>query len=251
MSVTLTRAMAVAQTTPVRGDVEANLEEHLRLVDLAAEKGASTLLFPELSLTGYELDLAAELAFTETDSRLRPLISLAQTHGMTLIVGAPVRSGRRLHIGAFVLNPDRSVGLYTKHHLGAFHPSVSPDGVVPPAEQTVFDAGTHNPLISAGGRHAAVAICADTSKVSHPAIAAKRGAKTYLASMFFTPSEAEKENSRMRAYAIRHSMVVVMANYGGPSGGLEAGGGSAIWSVRGELVAQLDSVGSGVAVSPP
>ncbi|MGH2830821.1 MAG: nitrilase-related carbon-nitrogen hydrolase, partial [Actinomycetota bacterium] len=49
------RSIAVAQTSPVRGDVQANLEEHGRLVRVAAAEGAQLVVFPELSLTGYEL----------------------------------------------------------------------------------------------------------------------------------------------------------------------------------------------------
>ena len=49
------RALAAAQTVPVRGDVEANLAQHVRLVRVAAEEKAQVLVFPELSLTGYEL----------------------------------------------------------------------------------------------------------------------------------------------------------------------------------------------------
>src|SRR5438552_3991429 len=39
------------------GDVQANLEEHVRLARLAAAEGAQVALFPELSLTGSELGL--------------------------------------------------------------------------------------------------------------------------------------------------------------------------------------------------
>lgn len=52
---TRSRSIAVAQTCPVAGDVQANLDEHLRLARLAAEEGAQVVVFPELSLTGYEL----------------------------------------------------------------------------------------------------------------------------------------------------------------------------------------------------
>ncbi len=44
-------------------------------------------------------------------------------------------------------------------------------------------------------------------------------------------------------------MAVVLANYGGPSGGLSSGGRSAIWSEKGELLAQLEGIGPGVAVA--
>lgn len=66
-------SLAAAQTAPIRGDVEANLRQHAHLVRAAAEQGAEILVFPELSLTGYELNLAAELAFAEDDARLAPL----------------------------------------------------------------------------------------------------------------------------------------------------------------------------------
>ena len=237
------RSVAAAQTIPKRGDVDANVEGHVRLINAAAEEQARVLLFPELSLTGYELNLADALAFSESDSRLDPLIELAATHSMTLIVGAPVRVGVQLHIGAFILAPDRSVGLYTKHHLGAFpfH------GL--PAEDTVFQPGDRNPLVRLDGHTAAVAVCADTGRPSHPKEAADRGAKSYLASMFFTPSELEQEAAKLQAYAVRHSMSVVLSNFGGPTGGLASAGGSAIWSQEGTLLARLEGSGAGITIA--
>jgi predicted amidohydrolase len=241
--------IAVAQTIPVRGDVDQNLEQHIRLVQIAAEEGAQVLVFPELSLTGYELDLARELAFAERDPRLTPLIEVASTSSMILIVGAPVRTGSRFHIGAFIISSDRKVELYTKHHLGAFSAGASCDGIVPPAEATVFHPGKRNPLVRFDGNIAAVAVCADTGQRSHPQEAVERSARMYLASMFVIPSEFERETANLRGYSIQHSMTVAFANFGGPSGGLSSAGRSAIWSASGELIAQLDATGAGVAVA--
>ncbi len=71
--------------------MSANVQTHLRLVYAAAKQAAQVLVFPELSLTGYELDLVAGLAFAESDSRLGPLLDAAVETEMTLVVGAPVR----------------------------------------------------------------------------------------------------------------------------------------------------------------
>jgi predicted amidohydrolase len=245
---TYSRSIAVAQTCPVKGDVQANLKEHVRLAHLAAAEGAQVVVFPELSLTGYELSLANALAFSEDDPRLSSLLDVAASRAMTLIVGAPVRLGSRLHIGAFVLRPDRTTELYTKHHLGAFSPAASCDGIVPPAEATVFQAGDRNPLVRFGGNVAAVAVCADVGQSSHPQQAAEKGARTYLASMFVIPSDFEGEVAKLRRYAVQHSMMVALANFGSPSGGLASGGRSAIWSETGELLVQLRVRGAGVAV---
>ena len=87
------RSIAVAQTRPVAGDVPSNLDEHLDLARIAASEGAQVVVFPELSLVGYELDLADGLAFSEDDPRLSPLLDLAASRGTTLVVGAPVRIG--------------------------------------------------------------------------------------------------------------------------------------------------------------
>ena len=45
--------IAVAQIEAAFGDVEANLQKHLQVIDAARAAGAEVLLFPELSLTGY------------------------------------------------------------------------------------------------------------------------------------------------------------------------------------------------------
>ncbi|HEU4363997.1 MAG TPA: carbon-nitrogen hydrolase family protein [Candidatus Krumholzibacteria bacterium] len=189
--------MGVAQTIPIRGDVGANVEHHVRLVHAAAEERTQVLVFPELSLTGYEIELARELAFAEDDPRLSPLIDAASSCAMTLIVGAPITAGSSLHIGAFIITPDRAIDLYTKHHLGAFSAGASCDGVVPPAEATVFQPGDRNPLVRFGDGTAAVAVCADTGRSSHPQAAADRGVSTYLASMFVIPSEFEDETANL------------------------------------------------------
>ena len=244
-----TRSIGVAQTIPIRGDVGANVEQHVRLVHAAAEERAQVLVFPELSLTGYEIELARELAFTEDDPRLSPLADAASSCAMTLIAGAPVAAGSRLHIGAFIITPDRAIDLYTKHHLGAFSARASCDGVVPPAEATVFQPGDRNPLVRFGDGAAAVAVCADTGRSSHPQAAADRGVSAYLASMFVIPSEFEREIANLRAYAAQYSMAVAFANYGGPSGGLASAGRSGIWSERGEPVARLAASGTGLAVA--
>lgn len=214
--------LAAAQTVPICGDVTANIDEHLSLIATAADKDVSLVVFPELSLTGYEQQLAAELAFTSDDTRVNPLREAAATHGMTIVAGAPIRIEAKLHIGCFILHPDRNVEVYTKCYL---HES----------EQQVFDAGVCNPLIHSGDRTAAIAICAD--------------ANVYLVSAFFMTSGFAADLDRLRRYAVDHSMTVVLANFGGDSGGHETAGGSAIWNSAGTLVGSMDGKGVGLVVA--
>ncbi len=58
--------IAAAQVASVGGDITGNIRTHAAAIGSAAERGVSVLVFPELSLVGYEPDLADELAITAT-----------------------------------------------------------------------------------------------------------------------------------------------------------------------------------------
>lgn len=243
------RSLAAAQTVPVRGDVGANLDEHVRLARAAAARQVRVLVFPELSLTGYELDVAAALAFSERDPRLQPLVDVAVEHAMTVIAGAPVRSGQRLYIAALIVGADGSIAVYTKHHLGAFAPHAAPDGIVPPPEASVFAPGTRNPLVRFGGHVGAVAICADIGRPAHAQAAADRGAANFFAGVFVIPAHFDADMARLRQYALQHRMAVVFANFGGVSGGLPAAGRSAVLDQTGATLVELGATGAGLAIA--
>lgn len=228
--------VAAAQAISTRGAVEANLDHHCRLAELAAGQGVEVAVFPELSLTGYEPDIAATLAFSAEDERLKPLVEVAEAGEVILVVGAPVRLASGLHIGAFVLGPDRSVSVYTKRYLHG-------------GEEAVFVPGGLDPILELGDDRATLAICADTSHPEHAEAAAMRGAGLYLVGVFFTPEGYPAGTGRLAGYAELHAMAVVMANAGGPATGFASAGGSAVWSDSGSLVARLDGVGAGLVVA--
>lgn len=69
--------LASAQTSPKRFDINANLKDHYRLIELAAKNDADLILFPELSITGYEREKASELKFEKDDLRLVELRKLS------------------------------------------------------------------------------------------------------------------------------------------------------------------------------
>jgi len=55
--------LALAQINTKLGNVPANLDKHLQLIQEAQANGADLILFPELSLTGYVLqDLASAVS---------------------------------------------------------------------------------------------------------------------------------------------------------------------------------------------
>ena len=69
--------ICVAQTRPIKGDIQSNIDNHKKLIDLAVSYGADTVIFPELSLTGYEPELSKKLATNKDDSRFDDFQKLA------------------------------------------------------------------------------------------------------------------------------------------------------------------------------
>ena len=239
--------VAAGQTTPIAGHVSKNTQQHIRLTKIAADCGVNILVFPELSLTGYELTSAKALAFSPNDSRLDDLRAAARISNIFLVVGGPLLWESHLYIAAFILEPKGEVRIYTKRHLGAFSDSARVDGIPPPPESSIFSPGTLDPDLSCRGYRAHIAICADMGHPQHAESAAARGAQLYLGSLFVIPSLFAEESLRARKVAQRHNMTVVFSNFGGESsGGLSAAGRSAIYSPKGEVISEMGGRSAGL-----
>ncbi|MDX6183385.1 carbon-nitrogen hydrolase family protein [Flavobacterium sp. Fl-77] len=226
--------LAAAQTQPKRGDIEANLVDHYRLIKLAAEKGAHLIVFPEMSITGYERENATKLAFAKNDSRLDHLRKLSVEHNIIIVVGAPIQINEQLFISEFIIAPDHSIKIYTKQflHQGEdefFQPSLD-----------------HNPMILIDDQKISFAICADIDNPLHPENAGKKDTSIYIASIFFSPSGVPNAYRDLQNYAQKYKMNILMSNFSGASWGHPSGGKSAFWNNKGELVAQMNDSDSGL-----
>lgn len=226
--------IASAQTSPKLDNIQANLEEHYKLTELAAEHGASLVVFPEMSLSSYEREKAAGLSFSIDDPRLDNLRELSADKKITIVAGAPVLIGENLFIGALIIRPDDSILLYTKQYLHGDENNYF---------TSTFD---HNPMLEIENENIAFAICADINNPKHPENAKNAGASIYTAGIFFEPHEMTKAHNVLSNYAKTHSMNVLMSNLIGYPYGLSGGGESAFWNQKGELVASLNGTDTGI-----
>jgi predicted amidohydrolase len=228
--------LASAQTTVKRGDIESNLIDHYNLIDLASKNQAGLIVFPEMSITGYERKRALGMAFTENDSRLDILRQLSAEKQMILVVGAPILINNGLYIGAFIIKPDGSVSIYTKQYLHS-------------GEEAFFKPSSdYNPEIIIDNEQISIAICADIDNPSHAENAGKAGSTIYIASLFFTPSGIPDAYKTLSGYAGQYGMNVLMSNYCGRSWGFDAGGQSGLWDKNGKLITNLNDSDSGLLV---
>jgi predicted amidohydrolase len=229
--------IAAAQVASVRGDIAGNIRTHAAAISSAAEQGVAVLVFPELSLIGYEPDLAAELAITPTDERLAPLAALARRHRMALVVGAPLRNAEeKPGLGAILFDADGSTVTYAKMHLGG-------------SEPTYFLPGGTPLSFSTRGQTVGIAICADSSKLSHPQAYAAGGATVYAAGVFLNAEWYATDSPRLAEYASRFGMLVVMANHAASAGTGISVGKSAVWAPDGALLAEADDTASSLVIA--
>lgn len=226
--------VAAAQTTVVAHDVARNVQTHLAFVRAAAHEGAQVLVFPELSLTGYELPQLAAHVMDAEHPMLVPLRQAAHDHGVALVVGAPAPPARAdgpPAIGAWVLNADGSVALYRKRHLHGSEVQFASAGVDDALVLPLADTPT------------GLAICADATHPEHAKAAATAGAALYASGALISEHGYGPESAQMQGYARDHAMAVLLANHGGPSGGYVSAGRSAFWAPGGALVAAAPGAG--------
>ena len=222
--------IAAAQISSVGGDVSRNLAAHMDAVVAAASHNISALVFPELSLTGYEPDLAASLAFSVDDARVASLRRLAVEHRIALTVGAPVRTAAdKPAIGAFILTPDGDARTYLKMHLGK-------------SEVASFSPGEQPFTLDVDGHRLGISICADSSRESHAQTCRDLGAQIYAAGVFLTSEWYREDAPRLQKYAAKFGLLSVMANQAASGGTYESVGKSAIWAPGGDLLVQADGV---------
>ncbi|MET0264805.1 MAG: carbon-nitrogen hydrolase family protein [Duganella sp.] len=237
--------IAAAQTASVPGDLDANIRTHVRFIDAARAEGVQILVFPELSLSGYELPLLRQCALTADDVRLAPLRAAASAAGMTVIVGAPLIDqgaaqpciGSITFAGQHQAGSDALPGTYRKQYLHA-------------GEEVYAQPGPRGASAHAlHGQRYVEAICADISRAAHAQAAADAGASLYLAGALISVQGYATDAGLLQQYASTHGFGVLLANHGAPSGGYSVAGQSAFWAPGGMLVAQVPGVGDYLLVA--
>jgi len=241
---------------PVSGDVAANLASHQRWASLAVEQGVDLLVFPELSLTGYEPSLASELATTAADERFAGLQRMSDRYGIWIGIGAPIRVGsgaevadgtasssgggrddgrEAVQIGMVIFRPDAERIVYAKQYLHA-------------DEQPFFVPGRGQVFLALDDHKIALAICYELSVPEHSVNAYSHRADIYLVSVAKTAAGLEKTMDVLSGIACTYSMTVVMVNSVGPCEDGESAGGSVVIDNGGAVVAAMSEGDEGVLV---
>jgi len=220
--------LIAAQIRSTPGDIEKNIARHLDVIHLAARQGANLLLFPELSVTGYEPRLAEALAVQPSDGRFDEFQVLCDRYGMLIAVGAPTKGLQGTEISMIAFQPGLERTAYSKQQLHA-------------DELPFFTPGTKGCVLEHANVILAPAICFESLQSSHAEQAAESGAQVYLASVAKSERGVKSGYSHYPMIARKLSMTVLMANCVGAADDYIGAGQSAVWNRDGELVCSLDA----------
>ncbi|WP_257282025.1 carbon-nitrogen hydrolase family protein, partial [Endozoicomonas sp. ISHI1] len=214
--------IAVAQVPSKDGEIDKNIEMHMRAISLAHKNAVSIIIFPELSLTGYDLEIASKQALTIDDKRLSTFHKAAIENDIFVVVGAPLIKIKEPEIGSIIFAPNGEISSYSKIHLHS-------------GECKYFKPGKNYKIIEVQNQKVALAICADTNNPDHASACANAGATVYAAGVLFTENGYIPDTDMLASYAKKHEMLVTIANHNQNTGSWEPTGKSASWSSKGLL----------------
>ncbi|WP_242907103.1 nitrilase-related carbon-nitrogen hydrolase [Actinomadura terrae] len=210
--------VAVAQPVCVPYDVGVNARAHAAAVRAAR---ARVVVFPELSLTGYELDAPA---LSPDDPRLAPLLDACRETGTLALAGAPVPgdpSGDA--IGMLAVGDEVTIA-YRKLNLGD-------------AEANRFTPGARPAVLTVDGWRLGLAICKDLGVPEHAARTAALGIDAYVAGV--CDHDPVVLGERAHRVATTRDVWVAVASFAGNTGPYApAAGHSGVRAAGGAVIAQ-------------
>ncbi|MFE0801023.1 carbon-nitrogen hydrolase family protein [Streptomyces sp. NPDC058812] len=221
--------IAAGQFTCVPADVAANVRQMTLLAGQARAQGAELVVFPELALTGYELEAVLAdpgLWVTPEDPRLDAI----RESGIATVVNCVAATDGQPAIESLVFGADGELlTTYRKQHLFEH-------------ERVVFIAGQHDGRFEFGGVRFALATCYDNHFPDLTARGSADGCQVHLASSLYgTDGGVEELAAVYPGIAKDLDMYVVLANHVGPAGPWTGCGRSSVWAPGGDLLTEADT----------
>lgn len=227
--------IAVAQTRSIKGDITANIETHKKLIGLAISYKVDTIFFPELSLTGYEPELAKNVATTQDDKKFDDFQEISNKNKITIGVGIPTKSKSGIKISIIIFQPGTPRQTYSKQQLHS-------------DEFPYFVNGEKQIILTVDNIKIAPAICYESLQTNHSEIANKLGAEIYVACVAKSQNGIDKALTYYPEIAKKFLMPVLMSNCIGYCDNFQSVGKTSVWTKQGNLVGQLNDKLEGILI---
>ena len=229
----MTDRIAACQFEPVTGDNAANLET-IRSIGSRLEDNVAFALFPELCVTGYDLDAIPDLAMSVPGPETDRLADIAHEVGCPLAVGLPERADDRYFNTTVVVSGNGIEATYRKQY---------PWG----AEEEAFAAGERPVTVETAAGRVGLCCCYDLNFPEVGLEYARRECDVLAVNAAWRTSYLDDWRLLSRTRALDGTYYVVAANHTGAQDGREHAGHSLVAGPDGQI--QSEAATSRGAVS--
>jgi len=229
--------ICIAQTHSKKGAIKHNIDFHLKFIERAIKLDSDLIIFPELSVTGYEPSLAKGLASNIQSKTFNVFQALANKHEITIGLGMPTKSETKdgILISMFIFQPFEERLVYAKQLI---HTDETP----------FFVCGNKQTYLNIKGVKVAVGICYETLQGEHFLRTKKDNATIYIASVAKPKAGVKRAYMHFSNMALTHKTPILMVNSVGFCDNFLSYGNSAVWSHTGDLLSKLDSQNEGLII---
>lgn len=227
--------ICIAQFKSIKGDVQKNIQKHVRFVEQTVEMKGDLLIFPELSITGYEPDLAKGLATLVDDPIFNTFQDLSDTHNITIGIGMPTIAENGINISMLIFQPNKKRSHYAKQILHS-------------DELPYFVCGNRQVHLSIKNKKIALGICYEALQREHFLNIIENEADIYIASVAKSQPGMEKAYSYFPKIANEFNTPIILSNSIGYCDNFKNAGQSAVWNGQGKRLNQFNSEDQGILV---
>jgi NAD+ synthase len=225
--------LTLAQLDPTVGDLAGNARKAADSWAAARAAGAGMIAFPEMFLTGYQVqDLVRKPAFTADAMRAVERLAADCADGPAIGIGAPFADGARLYNAYWILEGGRVTARVLKHHL----PN---DDVFD--EVRVYDTGPITGPYRVGPLRIGTPICEDAWFDDVAEALAESGAQILLVpnGSPYARGKHDVRQSLMVARTVETGLPLVYLNLTGGQDDQVFDGGSFVLNPHGRLAVQM------------
>ena len=229
--------LGLAQMYPLVGNVEKNLQTHLNMIEQAAEQNVQLVVFPELSLTGYNVrDLVPMVARSIESETIQTLCEASRQHEIDVMAGFVHETSRHEYFIA--------AAYFSRGEILHIHHKIYPPTYGIFDEGRFFGAGEHIRAFNTPFGRVGMLICEDFWHASPAYVLWVDGADMLLMQSASPARGVDREkietsywvNGVLKTYSSVFTNYVVHCNRVGFEDGEVFWGGSAIYDPRGRLV---------------
>ncbi|SIQ32871.1 carbon-nitrogen hydrolase family protein [Halanaerobium kushneri] len=220
--------IALGQIEPSTLNKEDNFIKMKKYIDQAANQNVNLIIFPELSLTGYNCgDAFFEVAEEIPGPTVNEFEDIAKNNDIYIIWGMPEKGIEGvLYNDAVLVGPEGYIGKWRKHTL----PGHATDKVGPGAfpDRRYFRAGSKSPIFKTKIGNIGMMVCYDIYFPEISRLLTLKGADL-LVGISGSPSfEKDIFEPLVKARAMENAIWYAYCNLGGKEGETEYWGGSTI-----------------------